>query len=89
MHQLRSTQSACLLLRVDDIVSGVSRKKETGGQQAPAEGEAPDNEVCLSLGSDRRICFLVVARFTRDGLSCVLIPYAFFLVNYQDLVPER
>ncbi|RUS17411.1 T-complex protein 1 subunit gamma, partial [Jimgerdemannia flammicorona] len=37
-------ESACLLLRVDDIVSGVSRKKESGGQQAPADGEGQDNE---------------------------------------------
>ncbi|KAJ3243279.1 T-complex protein 1 subunit gamma [Chytriomyces hyalinus] len=36
-------ESACLLLRVDDIVSGLSRKKETGGgQQAAADGGEPE-----------------------------------------------
>ena len=35
-------QSACLLLRVDDIVSGVSKKK-SGGASAPApDGEGAD-----------------------------------------------
>ncbi|CAG8744027.1 12382_t:CDS:2, partial [Gigaspora rosea] len=42
-------ESACLLLRVDDIVSGVSKKKSGGGtQQAPqdveGEGEPGDRE---------------------------------------------
>ncbi|CAG8724161.1 24313_t:CDS:2 [Dentiscutata erythropus] len=43
-------ESACLLLRVDDIVSGISKKKSGGGtQQAPqdveGEGEPGDRDV--------------------------------------------
>ncbi len=31
-------EAACILLRVDDVVSGVSKKKESGGNQAPPQG---------------------------------------------------
>jgi len=37
-------ESACLLLRVDDIVSGLSKKKQSGGGPAPQmqPGEGPE-----------------------------------------------
>jgi len=38
-------EQACLLLRVDDILSGISKKKEGGGggqQQHPEDGEGPE-----------------------------------------------
>jgi T-complex protein 1 subunit gamma len=34
-----AVESACLLLRVDDIVSGVKKDKSGGGQPAPAVPE--------------------------------------------------
>jgi T-complex protein 1 subunit gamma len=35
-------ESACLLLRVDDIVSGVSRKQQGGAGPTQQQGETPE-----------------------------------------------
>jgi T-complex protein 1 subunit gamma len=36
-------EAACLLLRVDDIVSGLSRRKETSSRGGAGEGENPED----------------------------------------------
>lgn len=37
-----AVDAACYLLRVDDIVSGISKKKPQGGGGGPAPQEGPD-----------------------------------------------
>jgi len=37
-------ESACLLLRIDDIHSGISRKDKSGGEQKPTEEDMKGEE---------------------------------------------